>query len=177
MKNLIPLAALLMFSGCGDSTDVAAPDSATSTPTVDASAFLLDAEPDGAMGVVKVRTESKDGDEIVIVGRIGGNKNPWIDGRAAFSIVDMAAKPCNAIPGDKCPVPWDYCCEDDLASKTTLVKFNDENGKLVAAGAKDLFGLKELDTVVISGKAKVDDAGNVTVMAEGMFVRTDTESE
>ena len=138
---------------------------------IDGSKFILDSEPDGAADVVAVRTSAKDGDDIVIVGRIGGSKEPCVDGRAAFSIVDRSAKPCNAIPGDKCPIPWDYCCEDQLATKTILVKFIDDDGKLVAAGAKELFGVKELDTVVISGKAKVDDAGNVSVLASSMFVQ------
>jgi len=47
----------------------------------------------------------------------------------------------------------------------------DENGQLVKAGAKNLLNVKELDTVVVRGKAKRDEAGNLTVLATGVFVR------
>jgi hypothetical protein len=32
-------------------------------------------------------------------------------------------------------------------------------------------GAKELSTVVVKGKAKRDDAGNLTVLASGVYVR------
>lgn len=172
MKRITPLIALMLITGCTESTTE--PISSTESPTttnVDGSKFILSEEPEAACDVLKAREEAKDGEDIVIVGRIGGSSDPWIDGLAAFSIVDRSATPCNEISGDKCPVPWDYCCEPDLASKTTLVKFTGEDGRPLTAGAKDLFEVKELDTVVIKGKAKRDDAGNLTILASGMFVR------
>jgi hypothetical protein len=47
----------------------------------------------------------------------------------------------------------------------------DENGSLVKANAKGLLNVKELSTVVVKGKAKRDDAGNLTVLATGVFVK------
>lgn len=73
------------------------------------SKYLLSLEPEGAAGVRDVRASAKDEDEVVIVGRIGGMENPWVEGLAAFSIVDPAMKPCNEIGDDACPKPWDYC--------------------------------------------------------------------
>jgi hypothetical protein len=106
------------------------------------------------------------------VGRIGGDENPWIDGRAAFSIVDGSLKACSDIPGDKCEKPWDYCCETHkLPTSTALIKVVDEDGSLVKVDAKVLLGLKELSTVVVKGKAKRDDAGNLTVLATGVYVK------
>ena len=61
------------------------------------------------MGVIKVRQEAKDQTDVVIVGRIGGSENPWVDGRAAFSIVDPSLKSCAEVGLDNCPKPWDYC--------------------------------------------------------------------
>ena len=50
-------------------------------------------------------------DEVVLVGRIGGSEAPFVDGLAAFTIVDAKVPPCSAEEG--CETPWDYCCEQD----------------------------------------------------------------
>ena len=39
------------------------------------------------------------------------------------------------------------------------------------ADAKRLLDVKELSTVVIQGKAQRDEAGNLTVLARGVFVK------
>ncbi|MFK7821006.1 MAG: hypothetical protein AB8G99_19985 [Planctomycetaceae bacterium] len=174
MKYLLPLTVLL-FAGCGDSATTESDTNDTSVSTassIDGSSFLAETEPEAAVDVIKARADATDGGDVVVVGRIGGDYNPWVDGMAVFRLVDRSLKPCNEIPGDECPVPWDYCCETDkLPTSMVLVKFNDENGRPLAAGAKELFKVKELDTVVISGKVQKDDAGNVTVLASKMFVR------
>ena len=135
-------------------------------------AYRLDAEPAGAKGVQAVRQDAKDGDEVVVVGRIGGSAKPFT-GRAAFTIVDPVLKHCAENPDDACPTPWDYCCvsKDDLAKATVLVKVADDQGKTRPEDARAFLGLKELQTVVVRGKAKRDDAGNLTVAAAGLFVR------
>ncbi len=52
-----------------------------------------------------------------------------------------------------------------------MVKVVDTSGKTVATDARKLLGLKELQTVVVRGKAKRDEIGNLTVLADGIFVR------
>ena len=106
------VAGLWTFSGC--SQDAAIPASSDQTnsnpvPAVDGAKFLLATEPNGATDVITVREEAKDQDEVVIVGRIGGSENPWVDGRAAFSIVDPSLKSCLECGSMGCPKPWDYC--------------------------------------------------------------------
>ena len=76
---------------------------------MDGSKFLLSHEPEGAEDVIKVRESAKDEAEVVIVGRIGGSEVPWVEGRAAFSIVDTSLKSCLDVGSDQCPMPWDYC--------------------------------------------------------------------
>ena len=39
------------------------------------------------------------------------------------------------------------------------------------ADAKELLNVKELTTVVIKGKAQRDEAGNLTILATGVFVK------
>ncbi len=161
--------------GCGHQTTT--PTSSTTpesnaAPAVDGSKFLLNAEPDGAEDVITVRESAQDEEEIVIVGRIGGSENPWVADRAAFSIVDPSLKACSDIPGDTCPYPWDYCCEvDKLPTSTALVRFVDADGNLVKVGARKLLNVKELQTVVIRGQAKRDESGNLTVLANSIFIR------
>jgi hypothetical protein len=136
-------------------------------------AYLLQEQPDDAADVLTVRKDAKDQQAVVVVGRIGGRKNPWIKGAAAFSIVDRSLKPCSEIEGDTCRTPWDYCCEANLPKATVLVMVVDDEGKLVKQDARELLGVKELDTLFITGKAKRDKAGNVTILASKVFLPTE----
>ena len=136
----------------------------------DGDTYKLEEQPKDASDVIALRKEAKNQQDVVVVGRIGGRPNPWIKGTAAFSIVDRSLMPCNEIEGDTCKTPWDYCCESDLPKATVLVMFVDENGKIVKQDARELLGVKELDTLTIVGKVKRDDVGNVTVMASKVFV-------
>lgn len=139
---------------------------------VDASQYLLATAPEEAVEVIEARASAKDGEEITVIGRIGGGKTPWIDGRAAFSVVDRSLKPCSDVPGDNCPTPWDYCCQTDkLPNATALIKVVDAHGQLVKTAAKNIPGVKELAIVVVRGTAQRDEAGNLTVVAHGVYVQ------
>jgi hypothetical protein len=58
-----------------------------------------------------------------------------------------------------------------LSIATVLVKVVDDSGKVVKTHARELLKVKELSTVVVTGKAERDDAGNFTVLATGVFVK------
>lgn len=167
MQNPLKQLCMLVFMvapliGCADAPPAIAP--------VADSEYLLEAEPKGAADVKDARQKT-DGDEVVVVGRIGGRENPWIEGEAAFMIVDRSLTPCNERPDDNCPVPWDYCCDTpDLPTHSVLVELIDADGKPVTIDARKLLGVKELQTVVVHGKLHKDDSG-LSVRATGVFVR------
>ena len=172
-RTVFGLAGLLIAAtwlGCAANEPAADPTAAES-PAADGSQFLLSEQPAGAEPVLKVREQAKHDDDVVIAGRIGGSHDPWIDGRAAFTIVDPSLKACSDIPGDKCPFPWDYCCESNVSASKALIKVVDDSGQLVQTDARKLLGVQELETVVVRGKAQRDDEGNLTVLATGIFVK------
>jgi hypothetical protein len=122
--------------------------------------------------VTDVRASAADGEKVVVVGRIGGDVNPWVEGRAAFTIVDLSLQACSDIPGDSCPTPWDYCCATDgLKTGSILVKVVDEGGQLVADDARTLLGVGELDTLVVEGTVQKGEEGHATLLASHVFVR------
>jgi hypothetical protein len=139
--------------------------------------YLLEKAPKKAAEVIALRKDAKDGADVVVVGRIGGRVNPWIKNAAAFSIVDRSLKPCNEIPGDTCETPWDYCCEADLPKATLLVMVNGADGKLVKKDARQMLGVKELDTVFVQGRAKRDKSGNVSIVATKFFVASEKDDQ
>ena len=158
----------LTLVGCRRQADVT--DQQTG-PSPEGAKYLLTEEPGGSESVIGVREKAQHNDEIVIVGRIGGRVDPWTQDLAAFSIIDRSLKSCSDIPGDMCKTPWDYCCEPDLATATALVKVVGDDGKPVKMDARKLLNVKELSTVVVKGRAERDDAGNLTVLATGIFVK------
>jgi hypothetical protein len=145
--------------------------SASGAETTREKGFLLKKEPEDAKQVKAIREKAKNGEAVVVVGRIGGRTNPWVKGTAAFSIVDSSLKSCDQIEGDACPTPWDYCCEADINKSTLLVAFVDDAGKIVKKDARQLLKVKELQTVVVQGKVKRDKSNNVSLLASKLYVR------
>ena len=172
------LGATWLLVGCGRPAAQPTPTVKTPAPKIDGTKFVLAEEPADAKTVLEVREEAKDGDDVVIVGRIGGDRDPWVTDRASFLIVDPTLIPCNERKGDNCPTPWDYCCDADVLAKSkATIKFVDDAGKTLANDARQLFNVKELQTVVVKGQAKRDEAGNLTVLASGLFVRPNSETK
>jgi hypothetical protein len=136
--------------------------------------YLLESEPAGPASVLDTRKQAKDGDDVVLVGRIAGSEKPFVPGRASFSVTDLSIQPC---PDDEgCPTPWDCCCTppDELRNATAQIKFVDDSGKTLNVGARELFGVKELSVVVVKGVANRDQQGNLTVIGKGLFARKKT---
>ena len=107
--GLIGVAAAVVIVGC-TKTDPAPKNVPDPKASAEAKAkYLLASEPDGAKGVIDVRSQAKDNDEVVVVGRIGGSKEPFT-GRAAFTIVDVGFTPCSEMEGwENYPTPWEFC--------------------------------------------------------------------
>ena len=162
---MVSLLAVGVMAGCGNSN--------AGKPAAEGAAYRLSAEPENAKGVKEVRDVAKTDEEVTVVGRIGGDTSPWVDGQAAFLVVDPSLKPCNEKGEEEaCATPWDYCCDTDLLlTHKAMVKIVDKSGKTVAMDARKLLGVKESQTVVVRGQAKRDEAGNLTVLAAGVFVK------
>lgn len=135
-----------------------------------ASQYIAGSEPAEAIPVGAARAEAKDGAEIALVGHIGGSTKPFVDGALAFTIVDPKVPYC--APDEGCPTPWDYCCtQNDVKDNIAMVKLVDESGSTVTGDARNVLGVKELSLVVAKGVAQRDEAGNLTLLAEKVYVR------
>lgn len=103
------LVMALAIASCtrNDPAPKATPDKGSAS--VDKDKYVLAKEPSDAKGIKAVRKEAKDGDEVTIIGRIGGSKTPFT-GRAAFTVVDLGFVPCTEKEGmEDYPTPWDFC--------------------------------------------------------------------
>jgi hypothetical protein len=121
--------------------------------------------PKGALSVAKARENAKPGESIVVRGKIGGRAVALAPKMAIAVLADeKAITPCNAIPGDTCATPWDYCCEtpEKLKASVATIQVKDEKGKIVKAPLRGLGELKELSTIVVSGT--VDAASDKDVL-------------
>jgi len=171
LRNPLHLAALaltaLVAAGCGTASDPAA------SATIDKTKYVLADEPPGAVGVLTAKEQAQDQDPIVLVGQIGGQKNPWIDGQAAFIVIDpsqkVVADGTESAGGEVC---LDDCCAEERKNCTTLVKVVDPQGKPLAMDARELLDVKENDLVVVRGKVhRNDDEGLFSISADGVYVR------
>jgi len=165
-RNFLMLIALactsLAATGCANSS---------AQPVVPSTApkFQLTIEPIGALEVLDAKDQAQDGKPIVVVGRLGGGVNPWVDGRAAFLIVDTRIIP-SCEEGGVCKANCPDCAKEMMAA-STMVKFVGDDGKVLPVDARTLLGVKEQETVVIEGVAARDKTGNVSIAAHGIFVR------
>ncbi|QDT53036.1 hypothetical protein Pan44_10510 [Caulifigura coniformis] len=166
-NGLLPCVVGLSLLGCGGKPAVT--QSQTESKPV-MGEYLLATEPAGAMAVGVAKKDAANDSKVTVVGRIGGSEKPFVDGIAAFTIVDPKVEHCK--PDEGCPTPWDYCCTtDQLPGNMAMVKVVDAQGKAIAQDARAVLGVKELSMVVVQGSAKRDAEGNLTLLAEKVYVR------
>lgn len=154
LAALLSATAALALSGPAHAADAALP-----------ATLLADKAPKGAVSVAKARETAQAGEAIVLRGKIGGRAVALTPKTAIAVLADETAlKPCNAIPGDACVTPWDYCCEspEKLKASTATIQVRGSDGKIVRTTLRGLGHLKELSTVVISGT--VDAASNKDIL-------------
>jgi hypothetical protein len=114
----------------------------------------------------------KKGDTVELRGVIGGSRDPFVEGRAMFTLMGSGLKPCNANPDDKCAQPWDYCCEtqDDIKANSATIRIPDDKGNPLRTDIKGRVGIKELSEVVVVGKVAMADKGVLLVDASSIYV-------
>jgi hypothetical protein len=154
MKTKLILAAACLLASCQEKSTSAAPK-ASPDPSAELSKVLATAPAGEAKAIHVARTTAKPGDEVTLSGRIMGSKKPFVEGRAAFIVGDPEVlTPCNEMPGDNCETPWDACCDSAEEKKTGIatIQITGTDGKVLAEGVEGVGGLKNLATVVVSGK-------------------------
>lgn len=142
-------STLLMLSGCSESSSSpqAQAPSTESTTEITPYAWVLTSAPAGDVSITEAKANAKEGDQIVIRGRIGGRHAPISADSPVFTIVDLALEYCGQTNDDKCPAPWDYCCETPSTIATNSATVQVQGDAIDLTGA----GLKPLDEVVLIG--------------------------
>lgn len=180
---LLAIGGPWIVVGCADSAQQAEIDSARQK-------YLLADEPEGAVPVLAVRDQdlgdSDEGADVVLTGTIGGMPNPWPEqeksfpwrtGQAVVFVVDPAT--AQAFVGHVHTPESSGCafCErraKNMATSVAAVSFGaDATSGAVPIDAQTLLGLREGDTVVIRGKARLvgdKETGLIDVIADGVYV-------
>lgn len=131
--------------------------------------FFVEKQPENAKDVSEARKAGaiKAGDEVVLRGRVGGSKEPFVAGRAVFTLMGRGLKACNENPDDKCSKPWDYCCEtkEEILGNSITVQVVDAKGQILRTDMKGRHGIKELSEMVVVGKVASADGKAVVVNA------------
>jgi hypothetical protein len=169
MTAVIVGAGFLTATGCDDKP--AGKTAATPGVVVPASLFLASA-PAEAKNIKDVKPTLKSGDKVVLSGRIGGSREPFVTGRAVFTLVDPRLPTCADDPADTCKTPWDYCCEapEDLNANMATVQVVGAEGQPLKTGLEGVHGLKPLAKVTVVGTVAQADSKNLLVKAEGVYV-------
>lgn len=171
MKNfaypLLLLAPFFAFA-CGD--EPADSDTTAVSESGFPEHYWLASDPADAKDVGAACADLTDGATVTVRGVIGGSAKPFVDGLAAFTVVDPALKACVG-EGENCKTPWDYCCTDleTIAANSMTIEFRDGDNPLQES-LLGVNGLDHLATVAVQGVAERDAQGNVTLVASGVRV-------
>lgn len=160
----LPLLALL-FAGCSaEAADTSMDGIPKTPPSAAAKALMLAADPGEAEGVVDAKITGEV-DAITVTGRI----RKIAKGFFAFTLMETEVPYCGERNAEDCKTPWDYCCEDGptITANSLAVEARDASGKAIATPA--LPDLRHLDAVKVTGKLTVDEHGNHTLLATGIW--------
>lgn len=165
---LIASSLLLLTSvGCDQSSSEQTNEISLDDPVKPANAWLLTSEPSGAVSITEAKESAREGDTVVIRGRIGGRKAPMSNESTVFTIMDMEIAYCGQHEDDGCSTPWDYCCEtpDTIGANSATVQVVGD-GTIDPVGA----GLKPLDVIILIGTVGPRPNDQVlTIQATGVY--------
>jgi hypothetical protein len=120
--------------------------------------------------------------DVVLVGQIGGMPNvwpethpqfPWYAGQASFFLVDSKiaaqfATHAKAHGGEDCAFCRQLAAQN--ANAVAVVNFVDAQGNILEVDARQLLPLKERQTVVIRGRARLLAGTLLVVDADGVYL-------
>lgn len=162
LHRLVPFALAALLAACGGDPAPTPPAASAAIPD----SFALASEPAGARPLADVIAGLAGSAEVVARGNVGQE-----GGAAYFTLADPSLQSCIDM-GDECKTPWDYCCTsaDEQKSKMATVELR-SGGTLIDGSVLGWNGLDHLKEVVVSGTATKDAAGNVTIVAKGIWVK------
>ncbi len=137
--------------------------------------LVLAAEPAGVVSLAEARGKlGLEPRPIVVAGRIEGKGiDPFLDGKASFSLVEIPADDHAKKPGHdaaNCP----FCKKRQANATMAAVQFLGADGKPLPLDARGLFGIAAGQDVVIRGTGIFDSELGVPIIqltADGIFVR------
>jgi hypothetical protein len=136
--------------------------------------LFLGEAPSGAQDLSEARKKGnlKPGQTVTLRGVVGGGKDPFVAGRAVFTLMGTALKPCTANPDDHCKTPWDYCCETkaDIAANSATVRVADSKGNPLRTDLKGRASVKELSEVIVTGTVASAESDGVVINASSLHV-------
>ena len=179
LASLAGLTALaLLLCGCSGSSSKTTGPGTASNPNPKASqdqlsaGFILGAAPAGARNVGEAKKAVQEKDAVVLRGRIGG-EHPFTEGRAMLTIADMKLTPCNEKADDKCPTPWDFCCDpkETILEHSASVQVLGADGKILKTSLQSVKGLAPLSIIVVQGiVAERPDPKVLVINATGIYI-------
>ena len=151
--------AMALLAACGGSDRPTA-----QPPSAAAVALVMPTPPADAVPVAAAKQRELD-QELVVRGRIAQT----VPGRFVFTLMDTSLPFCGEKdPSDKCPTPWDYCCETKATrrERSLLVEARGADGQPIATPS--LPDLQLLDVVLVRGRLSADAQGNRVLLASGV---------
>ena len=129
---LIAICSSLAFVSCEKKS---APQPAQSSEVSHAfDAIILTSAPADAKPIADARQMHTPGQAVTLKGKVIGSKSPFVEGRAMVILGDPdKLTSCDIKHGDRCPTPWDVCCDDhdDVKNFTVTIQVLGEDGELI----------------------------------------------
>jgi len=168
------LAAIAFVAGCGGkdaATQKTAPAPARGSAApadVLPAGLMLAAAPEGAKDVAAAKKGVKEGDEVILRGRVGGDAKVFVGG--TMLMMDASMQSCDMKPDDHCETPWDYCCDapETIQQNRALIQVVGADGKPLKATLEGR--ISPLDMVIVKGKVQKADEKNFIVNASGIYI-------
>lgn len=135
--------------------------------------LVLDAEPANATTIAAAKNGIEENDRVSIVAQVSADDvDAFVEGQAAFLVTELGHDGEGHCGDDECQF-----CDHGPKGPNAAVKFVGEEGHPLAVDARDLFGIREGDVVVVQGKGRVmPGVDMLQITAEHIYVRTQSES-